>query len=514
LKQKSILTSAALVAVATVLVRLFGFLRELVLAATYGAGTVSDAFVVAFTVPDIVLALVASSAATAFIPTYTHMESGENGNLKFTSNVLTILALIGLIFSGVFSFVPQALTFLFASNLDEETFALTTSLLRIMVWAATPVLITRIFQSYLQIQKAFFLAAVMTIPVNVAAIIAIALSKPAGMTAILGYGVLAGSILKLLYMLLAANRKGYTYRPALNLRMPELRVFFIMTLPIIFTTLLSELTQIIDRNFASSLVSGSISSLNYAHRTVNLFTTLIGMSVATVLFPRMSELSAQGKTDEIRKHISSCLIKLVPVLLPAMIGVILLADPIVRIMFERGDFTSAATKRTAECLIMYAGKIIAVSISDILKRAMFSMHDTKTPAIITAVTLAFGILLKIILIRPLAHIGLALSTSITAILATLLMLSALRKRLGSLKLKTGNWEWVKTLAATIVMGTVVGLGVRLLPVMSGGTMQTVILTMGLVLVGVGIYTLSHAIMKTMFFRDMTGVVKSLLSRKS
>jgi len=113
LKQKSILASAALVAIATVLVRLFGFLRELVLAATYGAGTVSDAFVVAFTVPDIMLALVATSVATAFIPTFTNIENGENKGFRFTSNVLTILAIIGLIFSSVFTFVPSVLTSFF-----------------------------------------------------------------------------------------------------------------------------------------------------------------------------------------------------------------------------------------------------------------------------------------------------------------------------------------------------------------------------------------------------------------
>lgn len=509
MKHKRLITSAALVAIATVLVRFSGFIREVVLAAIYGAGSVSDAFVIAFTAPDIVLTVIGSSTAVAFIPTFARM---ENLKEKFTSNLLTILALIGLVFSLVFTIVPQALTYLLASQLDADTFANATSLLRIMVWAAIPILLSRVLQSYLQIQKSFFLAALLTVPINIAAIISIVLSRTATMTILMGYGVLAGNAITLAYMLAASRRKGYTYHPALKLRAPELRGLFILMAPILLSTLISDLNTIVDRNFASSLASGSISSLNYANRTVGVLTALIGQAAATVLYPRLAELSAQGKTDEMRKIMSSSIKMLTPVLLPMVVGVILLAKPLVFIMFERGDFTSYDTQRTAECLMMYATLILATSITAVLNRAMFSLYDSKTPAIVTALSVAIGIAIKFLMIGRFSHIGLALASSIAGLLTMLLLMLALRKRLGGLRLKSDNWEWVKTFIATALMGAAVGFGVRFLPVMAGGTMQCVLITGGLIFAGAGVYFLSHMVMRTLFLQEMIKFVRRLLSK--
>jgi putative peptidoglycan lipid II flippase len=508
-KQTTLLTSTVLVALATVFVRLFGFLREVTLAATYGAGMVSDAFVIAFTVPGIVLALVGSSTAAVFIPAYTRVETDK---ARFTSNIITLLAAIGLVFAAVFTFIPQTLTFLFASQLDDQTFALASSLIRIMVWTSVPVLLAGILQPYLQIKNAFFLAAVINIPINIAAIISIALSKQAEMTAVMGYGVVAGNIVMLLLFFAAAARNGYVYRPVWEPKAPELRVLLIMLVPVMISTFIADLNLIVDRNFASSLVSGSISSLNYASKTVNLMTGLIGISIATVLFPRMAELAAQDNMQEIRRYIAACFRKLIPILLPATLGIILLAHPIVRLMFERGGFSPEDTKRTAECLQMYAALLFAHSMNAIMIRALFSFRDTKTPAVISAIGVAVSILLNFLLIGPLAHMGLALASSAAAFISLILLFMALRKRLGPLGLKSELKDWVKTLTATLIMGAVVYSGLILLPVMSGSTLQCVILTGGLVLAGAGIYLLLHALLRTVFLRESLQLVRSFLHK--
>jgi putative peptidoglycan lipid II flippase len=499
------LTSAVIVAAATVFTRFFGFFREITLAAVYGAGMISDAFVVAFTVPGFVLAVIGASTATVFIPVYTGI---ENGKSRFTGNVLTLLSLIGLIFSVVFTFVPQTLTFAFASQLDAETFALATELMRIMVWTAIPILLTGVLQSYLQIQKAFFIAAIIGIPVNIAAILSIAWSKSVDMMSVMGYGVVAGNAVMLVLLMVAVKRKGYAYRPTLNLKTPELRTLLIMLSPVMISTCIGELNLIIDRNFASSLASGSISSLNWSSKTVGLLTSLVGISIATVLFPRMSELAVQGNTIEIRKYITACFRKLIPALLPATVGIILLAKPIVRIMFERGDFSPEDTLRTAECLQMYAALLFAQSLSIIVVRALFALRDTKTPAVIMTVCVVVSIALNFMLIGPLAHMGLALSSSIVAMLGLFLALIALRKRLGPLQLKNDGKEWVKILIATIVMGVIVAIGVYYLPIMSGGILQCVMYTGALVFAGIGIYILMHVVMRTAFLRETLAILRN------
>jgi len=510
LKNKTILASTILVALASISVRFFGYLREVTLAATYGAGMVSDAFIIAFTVPSIVLVLFGATTATVFIPAYSGVERDKS---RFMSNVLTLLVLIGFLFTAIFTIFPQSLVFLFASQLDGAAFSLATELLRIMVWVAVPTLVVGILQSYLQIKNAFFLASILIIPINVYAILSILLSGSLGQYSIMGYGVVAGNFMALIVLYTAVYFKGYVYKPVVDLKMPGLRGLLVLIAPIMITTFISDINLIVDRNFASSLASGTISSLNYAGKTVNILITILGVSLATVLYPRMSEFAANNNIAEIRRCVTGCIKMLIPVLLPATLGIILLAEPIVRIIFERGEFTQENTQMAMESLRMYAPLLFSSSINAIIIRAFFSMRDTKTPAIISAVGVAVSIGINFILIGPLAHMGLALSTSISSMLAMVLLLFTLRKRVGLLQLKRNIREWVKVLVATAVMGLVVTLGYVFLPVMGGGTIQCILLTGGLVVAGIGVYILMNLAMRTVFISESMQLAKSFVAKR-
>jgi putative peptidoglycan lipid II flippase len=316
----------------------------------------------------------------------------------------------------------------------------------------------------------------------------------------------------LVYLLTAVYRKGYVYRPVLDFKMPGLRMLLILLAPIILVSLIGNIDQIVDRNFASSLESGSISSLNYAAKIIGLITALVGTSVATVIYPRMSEIAAQGTEKDIRSYITAGFQKLVPLLLPAMAGIIILAKPLVRILFEHGVFTSDDTIRTAESLQMYAPLIIAASLNIILTRAFFSMRDTKTPAAISIICLAVSVGLKFLLIGPLAHRGLALSSSIVSILSMILLLFALRRRLGLLRLKRLGMEWLKIILATFVMSIAVLAGSFMMRINEGGFLRSVVSTGVLILLGIVIYVVTHMILRTIFIRDIFGLIRSFVKR--
>jgi len=510
LKPKTILTSTIFVASATLLVRFFSFLREITLASSYGAGMVSDAFIVAFTVPGSVLALVGASTAAVFIPAYTRVEGDKE---YFTSNVLTILALIGLLFTAVFATFPQALVFVFASQLDAQTFELTAQMLRIMVWSAIPILLFGVLQSYLQIKNAFFTAAILVIPVNIYTILSIMLSRAAETTFIMGYGVVAGNIMALFLLFVAVFRKGFKYKPVIDFKMPELKMLLVMLAPVMVSTFINEINLIADRNFASSLPVGTISSLNYAGKTINILIGTIGASVATVLYPRMSKYAAQDNIAEIRRCVTGSVNKLIPILLPAVVGIIILARPIVRIVFERGEFTDQNTKMAMEGLQMYAPLLVFSCINVIFIRALFSVRDTKTPAIITAISVAIGIALKFLFIGPLAHKGLALSSSISAMLSLVLLFFALRRRIGLLSFKKNISEWVKIQLALIIMAAAVAAGYHLLPVMDGSTIQCILLTGGLVFSGATIYVLVLAVTRAAFISETIALVRGLFTSR-
>ncbi|MDR0248172.1 MAG: murein biosynthesis integral membrane protein MurJ [Oscillospiraceae bacterium] len=504
-----LVASAALVAAATVALRLLGFLREMTLARTYGAGAISDAFTVAYSVPGIVLMLVGSSVASAFIPMFARLGDGRR---KFTDNIITMMLLIGLVFSAVFTVVPQALTFLFASQFEKESFDMASALLRIMVWSAAPLLAAGVLQAFLQMRKAFFLSAIANIPLNVAAIIFIYLSGRASAPLLMGAGVIAGHAVTVTVFFMAARRHEYAYRPYLNPRAPELKTMLVLLAPVMLSTFIGEINQIVDRNFASSLVAGSVSCLNYANRVVSVMTGLVGASAATVLFPKMSELAAQNEVRVIKEYFNKTVRLLAPTLLPAVLGLILLAEPVTALLFERGMFTPEDTVMTAQCLRMYAPLLFTTSIGTIAVRAMFSMKDTKTPAIIAGAAVVLSVGLNLLLIGNLKHVGLSLATSSASVLSLLLLLLALRKKLGPLGLWALLPEWLKTVAAAAAMGAAVYAASRKLPLAGGATLRSAALIAAVVFAGAAVYAAAHFLLRTRYTKEVIAITRGLLRR--
>jgi putative peptidoglycan lipid II flippase len=466
----TILRASAAVSAATILIRLLGFLREVVLAASFGAGAVTDAFVIAMTVPGIVLAVVNNSINASFIPQYV---SSDKDSGRFTDSLLTLLFLFGLAFSVIFTVFPQALVYIFAANIETETFELALTLMRITVWSSIPLLLAGVLRGFLQIKGVFFVALAADGIVNLLVIASIAAGKMTGLLLLMGAGAVAGNMILLLLLLALGVRRGLRYRPRVDLRDERIRAMFRQMLPLMLSVSVLEINQIVDKNLASALVSGTVTSLNYAVKVSNIVTALIGASISTALFPKMSELAANGDIDAIKKHLVACLTNLLPLLLPLTVGVMFMSRPIIRILLERGAFNPDDTARTAECLRMYAIGIIAGNLTPLITRAFYAMRRAKLPAALSAISVAVGIALNLLLIGSMKHQGLAFATSASNTLCLILLLIALRKKTGALGLRPQLGEFVKVAAATAVMGCFVAASSHFLPLLSGSYIQCV-----------------------------------------
>jgi putative peptidoglycan lipid II flippase len=432
---------------------MLGFLREMTLAATYGAGIVSDAFVIAMTIPGVVLALISGGFATLYIPQYSAVSSEDKN--RFTSNILTLLLFVGLLFAIFFSLNPQILVTIFASNLVDESFGLAVMFLRIMVWSAIPTLLAGIFRAYLQIKNAFFIALISDGLINVFIIAATLAGKATGYLYILSIGSLIGNIASFLVLAWFGSRNGLHYKPVLDLRDKHLRSMFVLMIPIILSSAVGEINQIVDKNLASSLATGTVSALNYSVKINNVVISLVGSAIGVALFPRLSELATDNDIKTLKRHLVTCVKGLFPILFPITVGVILLAEPIIRILLERGAFNASDTKLTAECLQMYAVGLIALNYNVILSKIFYARRQSKWPAILSAISVAIGIILNLILIGPMKHKGLALATSTSSTLFFALMLIVLRKQLGALGFRTAAKELVKVVLASAFMGIAV-----------------------------------------------------------
>lgn len=505
-----LLKSTLLVIIAGILLKLLGFLREITLAYVYGASVISDAFIIAFTIPTVVLAFIGGSMSAVYIPMYYKQQKRAD---LFTSNIVNLFLLIGLAFSLFITFIPQALVFLFASQLGPETFALASMLLRIMIWSTVPILLAEIYRGYLQIHNAFFRASIANAFVNICVIIAILLSGWSDALFLMGVGAVIGNWLCLAALVISSRQHGLVYHPYLNIRDSSVKELLVLLLPVSFASMIGELNQIVDRNFASSLPVGAISSLNYANKLIGLIVALTGMALATVLFPQMSKFAADNNLASLKNYLTGSLKKLIPILLPITVGAVILAEPVVRLLFERGAFLAEDTRRTAECLQMYAICLVGNTVNQLSTKAFFALRNTKTPAVISAVSVGINIVLNFLLIGPLQHRGLALSTGIAATLAMVLLLLLLRKSLGPLGLY-GEWgELLKTVLASALMGAAVWNGYRLLPVMTVGVLQCAVYTALLTGLGLVLYVLLHAILRTEFLRDSLRQLLALLAKR-
>lgn len=206
---------------------------------------------------------------------------------------------------------------------------------------------------------------------------------------------------------------------------------------------------------ASSLVEGSIAALNFSTRIYLLLDTILAISLAKAMFPEFSELVVVNDMKGYVNSLKRSLIGLLMIILPFSVGLIILREPVIRLVYERGAFGVTATTLTAFALLFYTLGLPALSLRQVVLRAYYALQDTKTPMIIGVLTVVLNIILNLILIRYLAHGGLALATSIATTTSFLLLIWLLRKKIGNIGGKLMIISGTKMLVASLFMGVVV-----------------------------------------------------------
>jgi putative peptidoglycan lipid II flippase len=466
----SVFRASIAISIAMVMIKLLTFVREMVLATSFGAGAVTDAFVLSVSIPTVVLMFLGNAVATQFIPQYTRIND-EALRLRFTNSVITGLMLIGTLFAAVFTIFPGALVYLFAPKLSSEAFILAERLLRLMVWSSISILLSGVFRAFLQINSKFFAAAISDGVVMLFVILSIIITKATGFLFFLGVGVTLGNFVSVIILIIMSRKKHLRYKPELCIRDSNFKNMIILMLPIALSSAVSEINQMVDKNLASSLDSGTISSLSYAGHIINFVSSILGVSIATAVFPRFANMAAIGNISEIKKELVSRIVALFTLLLPITIVLVLMAQPIIRTLFESGEFNSHSTKVTSECLRMYGLGIIASCLYPSVSQVFYAMKKTKIVAIVSIITSFTGIVLNLILIRFWQHQGLAFATSTVNTLYFLILLVILRVHYGALGFRKQMPEVAKIVISSALFGALIYFCARFLPVSTGTRLQ-------------------------------------------
>ena len=460
--REKIAKAAGVVGGATLLSRIFGFLRDMIVAQLFGAGMSTDAFFVAFRIPNLLRRLVGEGSLTvSFIPVYTEYlsrrpkeESDELVHASFS--VLTVLLLIltaaGVLFSP---WIVKALAYGFSR--DPEKFQLTVALNRLMFPYIFFIGLVAWSMGVLNSLKHFAAPALAPVLLNVS-IIACALFLSgflADPVMSLALGVLLGGIAQFLFQIPFMRKKGITFRFVFNFSHPGVRRVGGLMAPSILGLAVTQLNVIVNTFLASYLPEGSVSYLYYADRLLEFPMGVFAIAIATAVLPSLSEDAARGDREAVKETFSFALRLTFFVILPAMVGLIVLRRPILNLLFQRGAFDAFSTEMTAQALFYYALGLAAFAGVRIIVPVFYSFQDTRTPVKAAVVALLVNAFLGIALMGPLKHGGLALATSLAAAVNFAVLGVLLRKRIGPIGARRILRSFGKSLAASVLMGAAV-----------------------------------------------------------
>lgn len=510
---RSVLVAAGLVSVALALSRILGYVREALLAARFGATYTTDAYVVAQDIPTTMFAAISASLVMVFIPVYRTVveREGDAAGWRLVNTILNVILLVavGLMSVGYLVapvFVPRLVPYLPQSALDLAT-ALTRTMLPMVIFVAA----AGVAAAVLNANKRFTAPSLVGLVNNVAVVTALLLvTEPHQIFWVAG-AVVLGALASAAIQFPLLPGLGFRYRLVLDWRNPWLKEIGRLIVPVLITTMAVQLQNFVDRYLASGLAEGSISALNYAVRLNSLPYGIIGVAITTVLYPNLAELAARGERDELRQTMARGLRTLAFVLMPMALGVIVFSRPLVQVVFERGAFRADATAATTFALQFYALGILFFGWVDFLNRSLFALKDTVTPMWIAVSMVGLNVGFNLLLVGPLQHGGLALGTSLSAMVGVGLLLTQLRRRLGRIE----GGRMVRDLsltAATALAGAglgylAYGMVARVAP---GGALAAQVLRLA---AGLGTIVVVHVVLAVLLGnREVAGFLASIWQR--
>ena len=431
--------SVATVGGYTLVSRLFGFARDILIAAMLGAGPVSDAFFVAFQLPNLFRRLFAEGAfSAAFVPLFTGTltADGREAAIRFAEQALSVMVVVLFLFVlAAQTFMPAVIHVLAPGFAGYPTkFHLAVVFTRLTFPYLLFISLVALLGGALNAVGRFAAPAAAPIILNICLIAALLIATPYLPTAghALAWGVAAAGILQFLWLTGACAHAGLRFRLPRPRLTPGVRRLLKLMLPAALGAGASQVNQMVNLILASLLPAGSISYLFYADRLEQLPLGVVGVALGTALLPLLSRQLATGDTKSAGQSQNRALELALLLALPAAAGLSVLAFPLISVLFQRGAFDQAASVATSQVLIAYAAGLPAFIMIKVFTPGFYARRDTRTPLIIAIVAVATNITLNLILMRPLLYVGLAISLSAASWLQTAILATVLYRR--------GHWR--------------------------------------------------------------------------
>ena len=476
-RQARIVRSAGVVSGAVFLSRITGLLRDIVFARFFGAGLVYDAFLAAFRIPNLLRDLLAEGAlSAAFVTTFSQYiaTKGEREAFRLSNLVATILApAIALLCVLGIIFAPQVIDVMFPGFGEVPgKRELTITLTRVMMPFLLFIALAAKAMGVLNARGVFGIPALASAFFNLGSLATglaagYILGPRLGFRPIVGMaiGTLIGGVLQYTVQWPSLRRAGLRYRPELSFADPGVRQIFRLMGPAVIGTAAVQINVVVNSKFASQILdasgqvaNGPVSWLGYAFRFMQLPIGLFGVAIASATLPAIARSAAEKNIPEFRSTLSDSLGLVFLLCFPSAVGLALLAEPMIGVIFQRGQFTAADTHQTATALTGYALGLTGYAAIKVLTPAFYALGEVRVPMAASLGSIATNYALNLAFIRILGwgHAGLAFSTSLVATINFVVLMVFLRQKIRRLEGRRLLRSFLRILAASTVMGLVCG----------------------------------------------------------
>lgn len=458
--------SAVIVMLSMIISRILGFVRDIIIANQYGQSYQTDAYNLAFVIPDaIYMILVGGAFSAAFIPVFSSYvaKKQEKTAWEVASVTMSVICVCMVVLvSLAYVFAPQLVDFFFKFNDAEfaaEKYSLTTVMTRVMLFQVVFMALAGISSGVLQSYKKFGPTAYGGVAYNVGIIVVGATFGGIIESRFPGYGIVSfaigvvtGALANLLIQFFSLRKVGMHYRFSLNIRHPGFKKVMLLMLPVLIGLSASELNLVINMSLASGLDTGLASALKMAQRFMQLPISIFAISIAMTLFPVLTQEAAQGRMKEYRRDYAGGIRSILFICIPCSVLLAVLAVPFIRLLYLSGEFTMTAVHNTAFALYFYVIGIFAQGCIHLTSRAFYALQNTVLPVAMAVIGVLANILFSLLLVRVLAQGGLALAYSIGGIVNLALLFIALRRKISYIHGREIFRSALQTLGISVIMG--------------------------------------------------------------
>lgn len=455
--KKNIFKTFSLIFIITVISKFLGLFRDIVFAKYYGTGYVANAFFAAIRIPTQLVDIILSSAiVSTFVPIFNQVlqKDGKDKANKFANNFVNIVALISTAIAIIgIIFAPQIVKAL-AGGFDTQTFNLTVELIKItfpmIIFTAIAYSLVGFLQSYGQ----FNIPAMISAVSNLVIIIFLLLFREKfGIHGVAGCMLFAW-LLQVLIQVPFAKKYGYPFILHIDFKDENIKRVFLLSIPILISTAVLPINNLVSTRLASGMGDNAVSAMEYAYKLYVVISGVFTYAIGNIIFPEMSRASADDNKEEYKEIINKAMRMMIYILIPLTIGITIFSKDIISVIYERGEFTVESTLITSSILTFFSVGIIGSGIVEVMNKAFYAKQDTKSPLIAGIIMIIINVILCVTLSKFLDVKGLALATSITAIVNAITLMYMANKNVKIITKELGTFI-AKVVISALVMGGVV-----------------------------------------------------------